>query len=532
MKKVITAFIFCFLCGECFSQVGEWVWIKGSSTPGNHGHYGTQGIPAQNNNPPAIYEGCEWKDLNGNFWLFGCWSILGAIADLWKYEPLTNEWTWMKGSGIPNDTGSYGIQGVSSPSNNPPSRIRGTASWTDNQGNLWLFGGDMGYPKSDLWKYSISTNEWTWMKGPNVPNQPGIYGIQGIPSTLNNPPSRTECASSWTDNSGNLWLFGGFYIAGFLNDLWKYDVFTNEWTWMKGDSLINRPSVFGIKGIENSTNIPHSRCAYNHSKDGVGNIWLFGGTYWYADYNDLWRFNPNTNNWAWMNGDSIGNSYGVYGTKCIESSTNVPSARFENRAGWTDSYGNFWTFGGCEAVFSLDSVRNDLWMYCLATNHWIWVSGDNAFNPGGNWGTKGVSSPNNKPNGRAGSVGWSDNNGHLYLFGGSGSYNDLWKFTIDTACIGCSINIGIQENNFTNELLVFPNPTNSSITLSFQSSEKQTIELRIYNTLGKQVYFSKEEIAGGKFEKKINVERFSNGIYFLQVRMKDGNMNRKVIINH
>ena len=136
-------------------------------------------------------------------------------------------------------------------------------------------------------------------------------------------------------------------------------------------------------------------------------------------------------------------------------------------------------------------------------------------------------------------MGWKDNNGNFYFFGGTTHsqgtfYNDLWKYTIDTTCGVCPNITGMDENNppEADELLVFPNPTNSSLTISFSSFEKQSIELRIYNTLGKQIYFSKEEIIKGKFEKEINVEKWSEGIYFLQLKIKDEIINRKIIISH
>ncbi|MEP7170760.1 MAG: hypothetical protein ABI855_15435, partial [Bacteroidota bacterium] len=95
MKKIITVFIFCFLFGECFSQAGEWVWIKGDSVPNQAGSYGVQGVPGPTNNPPSLYEPCEWTDLNGNFWLFGGLDkVQNGNADLWKYDPTVNEWTW------------------------------------------------------------------------------------------------------------------------------------------------------------------------------------------------------------------------------------------------------------------------------------------------------------------------------------------------------------------------------------------------------------------------------------------------------
>jgi type IX secretion system substrate protein/galactose oxidase-like protein len=546
MKKIITVFIFCFLCGECFSQAGEWVWIKGDSTFNQPAHYGLQGIPSPTNNPPSLYEPCEWTDLNGNFWLFGGLNFLGnQLGDLWKYDSFTNEWTWIKGSGLPDDTGSYGVQGVPSQTNYPLARAWGVMTWVDNQNNLWMYGGygNMG-GLNDLWKYNISTNEWTWINGSNLPNQPAVYGAQGIPSPNNSPGNRNESAATWTDNAGDLWLFGGEpFVAPIacFNDLWRYNIASNEWTWMKGDSTPNSAGVYGTLGMENAPNTPGGRQVYTHWKDNVGNFWLFGGIQWFngisnSIFNDLWRYNFQTNNWTWMSGSNTGNAPGNYGTICVSASTNVPGARFENRASWLDQFGNFWTFGGGgDGNFNI--TWNDLWMYCFASHQWIWKSGDNMTNPTGHWGTIGVSNPANKPNGRGGEVTWTSNNGHLYLFGGSTSpfnhsYSDLWKYTIDTTCGVCPAPNSIKENNFTNELLVFPNPANSSLTISFPSSEKQKIELRIYNTLGKQIYVEKEEITKGKFEKEINVKKLSGGIYFLQLKTKDGVMSRKVMVQH
>jgi hypothetical protein len=59
---------------------------------------------------------------------------------------------------------------------------------------------------NDLWKYSAG--EWTWMGGANVGNQPGTYGTKGTPAPDNVPGARTA-AVTWTDATGNLWLFGG-----------------------------------------------------------------------------------------------------------------------------------------------------------------------------------------------------------------------------------------------------------------------------------------------------------------------------------
>ena len=443
MNKLYTilffVFTFFFFYPALSQTPGEWVWLKGDSTPNGVAVYGIQGIPDPMNTPPAMYEACEWTDLNGNFWIFGGVGINpDQYNDLWKYDPLTNEWTWMKGPGIPNDPGSYGIQGVSSPVNNPPYRGWGTTSWLDHDGNFWLFGGRVaGGPfYSDLWKYDPLINEWTWMKGSDLGNQPGIYGTQMVPDPANYPGARSECSSSWTDLAGDLWVFGGYFNGSNRNDLWRYHIPTNEWTWMKGSQSMGLPPVFGIQGVEDPANTPGARHTYTHWLDNNGSFWLTGGSASSGSYNDMWRYNPISNNWTWVNGSNSINPVGNYGSKCVTAITNQPPARYENRAVWDDQDDNFWFFGGVSG----SPTYNDLWKYCRAENKWTWVSGSNAINPPGSWGVKGVSNPTNVPHGRDGSVAWySPVNRQLFLFAGgfANKYNDMWCFTVDTACAPC-----------------------------------------------------------------------------------------------
>ena len=421
---------------------GEWMWIHGSNIANSTGNFGTQGVPSPTNEPPALYEPAGFTDAGGNFWLFGgSNNSLGSIyADLWKYDPSTNMWTWMKGPGISGYGGSYGTRGVPSPTNNPPSRSYGSSSWVDNQGNFWIFGGGPS-TCNDLWKYDLSTNEWTWMKGPS-PSAPGVYGTMGVPDTANFPDPRYECVAAWTDLNGDLWMFGG--ILSDYNDLWRYNIATNTWTWMKGSSTPNSLTVYGVQGVEAPANTPGGRCVYSIWTDITGKLWMWGGESFNStgDLNEMWRYNPVTNNWAWIAGNPVGNTNPVYGTQCVADSLNDPGARFENRACWKDASDNFYIFGG--GIDALSSVRNDLWKYCFATGEWTWLNGSTLLNPAGSWGTLGVPSPANVPNGRGGGVGWSDQNGHLYMFGGSSGnysnpYNDLWVYTLDNSCGACNV---------------------------------------------------------------------------------------------
>ena len=445
MKSKIFTVVFTVLaCHFASGQPGEWVWLHGSNLNNSLGNYGVQGVSSPLNDPTSLYEPCEWTDLNGNYWMYGgANGNLNPTNDLWKYDISTNEWTWISGTHAINDPGVYGIQGVPSPANRPPSRSWASASWADLSGNLWFFGGLNPSAQNDLWKYDIAANEWTWMKGSDLAMQPGVYGVQGVPALANTPGARAECAAAWVDAAGDLWFFGGYdFSASYYSDLWRFNIASNSWTWMKGPSNPNQPGTYGVKGVADPANNPSARLTYCRWTDAYGNFWFFGGGEFGTSYNDLWKYNPATNNWTWMSGSSTPNANGIYGTKCTPSPTSVPGARFENRAAWTDTGGNLWMFGGASGGGSLPFVYNDLWFYCIATNQWTWVSGDATTNQPGNWGTMGVSSPTNLPSSRGGAISWTDANNHLYLFGGANpwpsSYNDLWKYTIDPGCIICS----------------------------------------------------------------------------------------------
>src|SRR5580698_4686755 len=80
--------------------------------------------------------------------------------------------------------------------------------------------------------------DWIWMGGSNTGGtggQSGVYGTLGTPAAGNIPGGRFD-AVSWTDSSGNFWLFGGDGYDGAgnnggLNDLWEFNPSTNRWTW-------------------------------------------------------------------------------------------------------------------------------------------------------------------------------------------------------------------------------------------------------------------------------------------------------------
>ena len=360
-------------------SAGEWTWIGGSNFFGQNGTYGTLGTAAPGNIPGARELAARWVDSSGNFWLFGGWGAdsnghIYVLNDLWEYS--AGQWTWMSGADIYGQQGTYGTLGTAAPGNVPGAREY-PVTWIDSTGNLWLFGGwgedstSTTGALNDLWMFSAG--EWTWMGGSNLANQTGTYGTRGT-SAPGNIPGGRQYAQSWTDSSGNFWLFGGYGFGssgsqGTLNDLWKYSA--GEWTWESGGNSIGQVGNYGTLGIVASTNVPGSRGGAAAWIDTAGNFWLLGGqgvdsTGVYGDLNDLWKYSSGS--WTWMNGSKTHDQLGTYGTRGTSASSNTPGARYLP-VSWPQASGNLWLFGGLFFVPPSGPVEyfNDLWEYAPST---------------------------------------------------------------------------------------------------------------------------------------------------------------------
>ncbi len=357
-------------------------------------------------------------------------------------------WTWMSGANTQGSAGTLGTEYTPSP-NNAPSARYASVTWTDSAGNLWLYGG-AGYDSgghnvyfSDLWEYSIGTG-WAWMGGLAATNAAGVYGMLGTPASTNAPGSRSS-AMSWTDSSGNLWLFGGYGYdvngsLGNLNDLWEFNATSREWTWVGGSNTENAYGLYGTLGSASLSNMPGARNSALSWTDSAGNFWLFGGNGQAqsgtgGELNDLWMFNP-TLGWAWISGSNGLDQVGSYGARGTPGAGNVPGAR-QFSSGWIDTANNLWVFGGqgYDSSGHLGTM-NDLWLYNPTAQTWTWVSGSSTIAALAVYGTLGVPAAGNVPGARDNADAWIDSSGDLWLFGGfaynstgtQGTVDDLWKY--------------------------------------------------------------------------------------------------------
>jgi len=435
----------------------DWAWFDGAKTADQKGAFTSPPAPPpappvfDTDSPGGRKYPATWTDFNGNLWLFGGYGLTFNAGFTPPAIELNDMWEY---TGTQNYFGSYNnywknlIPANPSPVTGPAPRS-GAVTWTQPGagGDLFLFGGQDHFANfyNEIWRYNIASNAWTQVGG--SANQPGVYGTQGVAAAGNIPGARWG-ATSRIDASGNVWLFGGFGYdsAGtldLLNDLWNYNITTNQWTWISGSKTVNQTGNYGIKGTPAGTNVPGARQASMAWLDGSGNFWLFGGfdldsTGSPNALNDLWEFKAGV--WTWMSGANVVNQTGVYGTQGVGAATNVPGARWSSAA-WTDASGNLWLFGGQGYDSTGNGSLNDLWEY--KGSQWIWVKGPASVSQPGVYG---ATTPGpiiypyvgNGPGSRFAPGYWIDNKNQFWIFGGqgfdsagtngNGLLNDLWRY--------------------------------------------------------------------------------------------------------
>lgn len=424
-----------------------WTWMGGDTTYKFRTVYlpvwGTKGVGTSSVSPGSKIYSSTWSDKDNNLWLFGGQNIgvseFAVTNGLWKYSITTSLWTWVSGESTGSQEGNYGTKGVAAPSNVPCAREM-AKSWANANGDLFVFGGryrESPYPTrylNDTWQYSTKTGLWTWLSG-NISTPPNPinplnplpdYGVKGIASANTQPGARAGSVK-WVDSAGNMWLYGGMRNTGYYNDIWKFSPATNLWTWIQGEQgTLTAPARYGVRGVFSAGNLPAS--ALNYSS------WTDNNLFYLRSSNQIWTFDPGANQWAWSGGDTSAavnlfptRSY-VAGQKNVFAPENKPENR-SYASTWIDNSNTLWMFGGISYVGS--ALLGDLWKYSPVLNQWAWVGGDTSLGGSTVYGQQGVASDLSKPGPRQTSTTWTDRNGNLWMFSGSG--NELWKYSVATS---------------------------------------------------------------------------------------------------
>ncbi len=313
----------------------EWTYFGGDGANAPNGVFNIMTVQSPTTWPGGKLHGSpSWVDLNNDLWIYGTESAW--TNDLWKYNILSGEWTWMHGSGGIVTAPTYGTQGTPSLANTPGGFIEeNTDPWVDALGNLWFFTFEDGI----MWKFDTALNQWVWING--TPNGAAVYGTIGTAAAANAPGDAindwTWC--TWEDSNGDFWMLKDYVTmmgGSFNTEIWKFNPIIEQWTCMKASPIGEVSNGVCLEDINNSPPMEmENRSAW---VDDCDNLWRLDGTSFFGY--GLWRYNPSTN--SFMEVASYGGPN--YGTVGAPSGNNNPTAT-TGQAWWTDSSG-FWLRDG------------------------------------------------------------------------------------------------------------------------------------------------------------------------------------------
>lgn len=221
-----------FSGGNCTNDVwkydvptGIWTWMSGSNVDYDPGNYGAIGVPSVDNYPSGRYTNFFWVDDAGNLWVglglrFDGPDIISPM-DIWKFNPVSLEWTWKTGFAESENSCPIGEICELIESNQAGERFENRSTWKISDQLILTYAGvSCSENTNDLWAFLPIQN--SWVKIAEYPVS-GHYGAKEIPSPLDSPNWRSG-AASFKDKNNNCWVFGGRSFSGDGNDLWKYEV--------------------------------------------------------------------------------------------------------------------------------------------------------------------------------------------------------------------------------------------------------------------------------------------------------------------
>lgn len=90
----------------------------------------------------------------------------------------------------------------------------------------------------------------------------------------------------------------------------------------------------------------------------------------------------------------------------------------------------------------------------------------------------------------------------------------------------------VSKTSTCGKLDVFPNPTdNGIVNILFEDKNLKAITMELVDILGRTVYKEDVDTFSGTYKKKLIINSYQKGIYFVQIRGADGVVTKKIIYN-
>ena len=92
-------------------------------------------------------------------------------------------------------------------------------------------------------------------------------------------------------------------------------------------------------------------------------------------------------------------------------------------------------------------------------------------------------------------------------------------------------NTGIEaENAEFNSLLVYPNPAENILNISFELKDSRAFTVKLISVTGNVVYYETKDNFSGHYVNTIDLSELAKGVYFLNLSNETGTINKKVVV--
>jgi len=245
-------------------------------------------------------------------------EVATRFNDVWRFDLVSFEWELLHDG-----------------NNSAPAPRSGHAGVLVESGSLYVFGGETQTNQvNDLWKFDLATSSWTL-----VHNGTG----DKVPS-----PRKEHAAVLVKDR---MYIFGGAFQEGYLNDLWAWDIPSMKWL------LIDN-------GKEDA---PDPRSSHTLSVIGSSQLIVSLGrgtpaaSHCYASriFRDVWSYDINYKAWTLLSDGSA--PWDLVNKRW--ATKQLPKRYSHSTISYDD---NIIVFGGWHEYVG----RNDTWVFSLETHSW------------------------------------------------------------------------------------------------------------------------------------------------------------------